>query len=168
MVDRGDVPPAGDAADVLLGEVVVAQSPARLVTAALGSCVGVAIWDRASAHGGLAHVMLPTPASGAHGVQPGRFADWAVPELVRLLEQRGSKRHHLCAKIAGGASMFRSDGSAASIGERNIKEVKRQLALMSVPLEAEDTGDGYARTVEFVLQTGDLLVRSYQFGVRRI
>jgi chemotaxis protein CheD len=51
---------------------------------------------------------------------------------------------------------------------RNVTEVKRQLELMSIPLVAEDTGEAYARTLELTLQTGEVIVRSYQYGVRRL
>lgn len=157
--------------DVRLGELGIAEHPQRLTTAALGSCVGVALYDLYERRGGLAHIMLPTPSSKAalNGTQRGRFADWAIPELVRQLAQRGSSQRRLQAKIAGGAAMFRTEGSATiSIGDRNITEVKRQLALMSIPLVAEDTGEGHARTVELILDTGEFIVRSCQFGTRRL
>lgn len=64
--------------------------------------------------------------------------------------------------------MFKAEASTQGIGGRNVAEVKRQLALMSVPLTAEDTGETHARTVELVLESGELLVRSYQFGVLRL
>lgn len=155
--------------EVTLGEIAVAEAPAVLMTAALGSCVGVAIYDQHVHRGGLAHVMLPSPTSARPGDgRPARFADWAVPELVRQLQERGSLKRRLVAKIAGGAAMFRGEGIGAGIGQRNVAEVKRQLALMSIPLLAEDTGEAHARTVEFSLSNGELLVRSYQFGVRHL
>ena len=175
MNDFPRVTPAPDDShplvDIRLGELRVAEYPQRLTTAALGSCVGVALYDPFDRRGGLAHIMLPTPSSKAalNGTQLGRFADWAIPELARQLVQRGSSRRRLQAKIAGGAAMFRTEGSATvSIGERNIAEVKKQLALMSIPLIAEDTGEGHARTVELVLDTGEFIVRSCQFGTRRL
>lgn len=164
----GSVPADGGSIEVTLGQLAVAEPPTVLITAALGSCVGVAILDSHTHRGGLAHIMLPSPTSKRHEVMPGRFADWAIPELVRRLQEQGSLKRRLVAKIAGGAAMFRTEGSAGGIGERNIEEVKRQLALMSIPLLSEDTGESHARTVEFVLETGEMLVRSYQFGVRRL
>lgn len=157
-----------DVVEVTLGELAVAEPPAVLVTAALGSCVGVAIFDIHTHRGGLAHVMLPTAHGKRAEAMPGRFADHAIPGLVDALHKRGSLRRRLVAKIAGGAAMFRGEGLGAGIGERNVAEVKRQLALMSIPLLAEDTGEAHARTVELDLGTGEFVVRSYQFGVRRL
>lgn len=154
--------------EVAVGELAVAEYPKRLFTPALGSCVGLALWDPGLRRGGLAHVMLPQPSSQAEPVHRARFASHAVPELVRMMVQSGSNRRRLVAKIAGGAAMFKGEIAIASIGRRNIAEVKRQLDLMSVPLVAEDTGEGHARTVELLLDSGVMLVRSYQFGVRRL
>lgn len=160
-----------DLIEVGIGQIAVAEAPMRLLTPALGSCVGVAVYDPVLRRGGLAHVMLPTISSGTSGDDIellGRFADWAVPNLVQQLVDGGSLRRRLEAKLAGGAAMFRGEASIAGVGERNLAEVRRQLELTSVRVVAEDTGDAYARTVELVLQTGEFYVRSYQFGVRKL
>lgn len=158
-----------DLIEVGIGELMVGEAPSRLMTPALGSCVGVALYDPYVRRGALGHVMLPAPTANGDGpAARGRFADYAVNELVRMLQERGTLRRRIQAKIAGGAAMFRGDHAVPSIGDRNVAEVKRQLALMSIPLVAEDTGESHARTVELVLETGELLVRSYQFGLRRL
>lgn len=154
--------------EVHVGEFAIAQHPGFLMTPALGSCVGVALWDSALKQGGLAHIMLPnaleTRASGTEH----RFASFAIPEMVRLLNDAGSPKRRLTAKLAGGATMFRADSSIAQIGPRNVAEVKRQLDLLKIPLLAEDTGERHARTVEFLLDSGVLVVRSYVYGVKRL
>lgn len=154
--------------EVAVGELAVATHPERLMTPALGSCVGVAIWDPVRRLGGLAHVMLPAPSRTTPDPESSRFATWAVPELVRLLVKAGSKRRSLCAKIAGGAAMFRSDSETVPVGVRNVAEVRRQLELEGIPLSAEDTGGSHARTVVLHLDSGVLLVRSYSFGTRQL
>lgn len=160
--------PGPDLIEIGVGELEVAEHPMRLIAPALGSCIGVALWDPSAKRGGMAHVMLPSPAQGMEPRNLGRFATYAVPELVRMLGEAGSPKRRLVAKIAGGAAMFRGEAATASIGRRNIAEVKAQLSLMSIPLVAEDTGEGHARTVELLLDSGVLLVRSYQFGMRRL
>lgn len=154
--------------EIGIGELVVANAPHRILTPALGSCVGVAIYDLFARRGGLAHIMLPCPTKAAHNQLPGRFAELAVPELVNMLRAEGSLRGRLQAKIAGGAAMFHGDSVGDGVGARNVAEVKRQLTLMKIPLLAEDTGEAHARTVELALETGEFVVRSYQFGVTRL
>jgi len=154
--------------EVGVGELAIARVPRYLMTPALGSCVGVCLWDPGLKQGGLAHVMLPTTLDSMAPGTERRFASHAVSELVRLLHEAGSPRRRLVAKIAGGAMMFRTEGTMAHIGERNCAEVRRQLALLNIPLIAEDTGERHARTVEFMLDTGEMLVRSYLYGVTRL
>lgn len=153
-----------DLIEVGIGELAVARAPKRLMTPALGSCVGVAVFCLETKSGGLAHVMLPKPAGERVG-DPARFADFAVPELVRLLVARGCRRADLRAKIAGGAAMFKGEEFIAGIGQRNLSEVRRQLDLLGIPVSGEDVGEAHARTVEIDLTTGVMQVRSYQFGL---
>lgn len=154
--------------EVGVGELAVAQHPLYLMTPALGSCVGVALYDSALKQGGLAHVMLPTPLETAVKGQEWRFASRAVPEMVRLLGELGSPRRRLQAKIAGGAAMFRGDTVLTGVGERNVAETKNQLRLLNIPLIAEDTGERHARTVELHLDTGLFVVRSYLYGIKNL
>jgi len=154
--------------EVGVGELAVAQHPKYLMTPALGSCVGLCLWDPALKQGGLAHIMLPITLESTMPGTERRFASHAVTELVSLLHQAGSPRRRLVAKMAGGAMMFRTEGTMAHIGERNAAEIKRQLALLNIPLLAEDTGERHARTVELMLDTGEMLVRSYLYGVTRL
>lgn len=151
-----------------VGEIAVAEHPSKLVTQALGSCVGVALWDPLRRTGGMAHVMLPSPGSTAADGHADRFATVAIPRLVSLLEAAGAQRRRLVAKVAGGAAMFGSDTALASIGDRNVTEVRAELRAAGIPIRAEDTGGRHARTIELHLDTGILLVRSYVYGIREL
>lgn len=151
-----------------VGELGIAEAPTILVTQALGSCVGVALWDSLARMGGLAHVMLPLREDSVMDGHPMRFASDAVPGLIARLNEAGVPRRRMVAKIAGGAAMFKGDSPIASIGQRNVDEVRRRLVLLGVPIVAEDTGGSHARTVELHLDTGILLVRSYLYGMREL
>ncbi len=154
--------------EIGVGKLAVAKLPHVLMTPALGSCVGVTLYDKARKQGGMAHVMLPDTAdTSMHGDRT-RFASVAVPELVERLDKLGSKPRKLVAKIAGGAAMFKGQGHLATVGERNLREVKRQLAGFGIKIVAEDTGGSHARTIELYLDTGILVVRSYLYGIREL
>lgn len=154
--------------EVGVGMLAVARYPKYLMTPALGSCVGVALYDASLRQGGLAHIMLPTPVDSGVVASEDRFASNAIPKLVSLLSEAGSPRRRLMAKLAGGAAMFRTDSVLAQVGERNITEVHRQLKLLNIPVIAEDTGESHARTVELHLDNGMYVVRSYLYGVRKL
>lgn len=154
--------------EVGVGALAVVQHPKFLMTAALGSCIGLAVWDPVLKQGGLAHIMLPIPLETSAPGMEFRFASCAVPELVSILVTKGSPRRRLQAKMAGGSAMFRGDTILATVGERNVTEVKRQLGLLNVPLVAEDTGERHARTVEIHLDSGLFVVRSYLYGIKNL
>lgn len=151
-----------------VGESAVGTPPSVLVTQALGSCVGVCLWDARSRVGGMAHVMLPAaPAAGFSG-RPHRFATIAVPEMVASMVAAGANRRGLVAKIAGGAAMFKGDSGIDSIGGRNVAAVRSELEAQGIRVIAADTGGSHARTIELHLDDGTLVVRSYTFGMKEI
>jgi chemotaxis protein CheD len=152
---------------VMTGEFDVAEHPQVLVTPALGSCVGVSMWDAFRRRGGIAHVMLPSPADSRVVGRPDRFASVALPKLAAAVAG-DSPVWRLVAKISGGSTMFAVDGAMRGIGDRNVEEVKRQLALLRIPLLAEDTGGTHARTMELYLDTGLVVVRSYRYGIKEL
>lgn len=151
-----------------VGEVVCAEHPATIETQALGSCVGVALWDPMTRSGGMVHVMLPTAEDSVLEGHPERFASTGVPMLVMRLAESGVPKRRLVAKIAGGAAMFGGDAGLAGIGHRNAEEVRSQLARLGIPIRGEDIGGSHARTIELHLDTGILHVRSYVYGIREI
>ena len=61
---------------------------------------------------------------------------------MRRLGVRSTAR--VCAKIAGGASMFGQlvNGTGINVGERNIAATREALALAKIPIVAEDAPAG--------------------------
>jgi chemotaxis protein CheD len=138
------------------------------MTPALGSCVGVTLWDSTKQRGGMAHVMLPTKGSTRMDGILTRFASVAIPMMVDRLARLGSPARRLEAKMAGGAAMFHGENSLAGIGQRNVTEARDQLQRLGITIVAEDIGANYARTIELHLDTGVLVVRSYLYGIREL
>lgn len=171
MSDAGDTSDRrtrGEPVVVGVGGLDVATYPDTLLTRALGSCVGLTMWDPVTRSGGMAHIMLPDAGPGRGDREPTRAATFAVPVLVRRLTGMGCDARRLEVKIAGGAAMFPSDPVHEGIGSRNLTEVMRQLALLDLTPKAEDVGGSHARTIELMLGDGALVVRSYVFGLRTI
>ncbi|ABS60247.1 chemoreceptor glutamine deamidase/glutamate methylesterase CheD [Fervidobacterium nodosum] len=143
-----------------IGEWAVEKNPSILVTLGLGSCVGVCVRDPIAKVGAMVHVMLPD-SGGKPTNTPGKFADTGVDIIVEELLKMGAQRNRLEAKIAGGASMFQS---AMDIGARNVEAVKKSLQRNGIKLIAEDTGGNKARSIEYDIETGKLLVRKVKTG----
>lgn len=147
----------------------VAEPPDTLQTCGLGSCVGVCLWDPVTKIGGMAHVMLPSSNQAKDGNET-KFADTAIPLLVKQMNRLGAQTSRMVAKIAGGAQMFSfySANDIMKIGERNAEAVKVALKLLNIRLLAEDTGGNYGRTIEFYTENGQLYVKTINLGEKYI
>lgn len=142
-----------------------------LKTTGLGSCVGLTLYDPVKKIAGMAHVMLPNSDIARDGtINLAKYADTAIPEMIRLLKEEGVPASRLIAKMAGGAQMFvfASGTDTMRIGPRNVESCKDILQQYRIPLEAEDTGENFGRTIEFYCATGILKVRSVQQGVKEL
>lgn len=85
---------------VRMGELATVRgSSGVLCTVGLGSCVGVALLDRVRRVAGLAHVVLP--AADGREDPGGKFADTAVPALLRRVTANGGHRPRLEAVVVG-------------------------------------------------------------------
>ncbi|MDR1603528.1 MAG: chemotaxis protein CheD [Gracilibacteraceae bacterium] len=143
-----------------ISDMAVARTPAVVATYALGSCVGICLFDQVAHVGGLSHILLPKRNNNDNYM---KFADSAIPLLVQKLEQIGAHRLRLRAKIAGGAQMFnvgRSDSALGNIGQRNIESVKGALQTEKIRIYAEDTGKDFGRSIFFDVNTGVLKIKT--------
>ncbi len=131
-----------------------------LVTYALGSCIGVSIYDPVAHVGGLLHFMLPAapPDAVESGKSPWMFADSGIPLMFREAYERGAQKSRLRVRAAGGAQIM-DDGGVFNIGHRNCIAMRRILWKAGVILAAEDTGGNLARTMRLDLATGRVFLR---------
>ncbi|MFM7128802.1 MAG: chemotaxis protein CheD [bacterium] len=143
--------------NVGIGQWKVVQAPVGL-RAILGSCVGVALYDRLGKVGGLAHILLPN-SRGAKDFA-GRYADTAIPAMIEeFCRLRGAGiRSSLVARIAGGASMFETTSTLA-IGESNHSAVIRILGEMKITVMASDIGGELGRNLTFDTRNGKIFVK---------
>lgn len=154
-----------------MAEYKTAKSPLILTTLGLGSCVGVALYDKTIKVAGLAHIMLPdSRLSSKKRYNPGKFADTAIDALVENMIKLGANARNIKSKIAGGAQMFKvkSENSIMRIGKRNIEAVKQKLDLLNIEIVAEDVAGNYGRTVELHCETGAFTIKSIGRGVKVI
>lgn len=144
-----------------IADMKMAQNSGMLITYALGSCIGICLYDQKIKLGALIHIMLPL------NMEPGRkntmkYADTGIRETLRMMESKGASRSRITAKIAGGAKMFEiKGGSLSNIGQRNIESVRNTLKREGVKLLQEDVGGTVARTLLFDVSTGLGCVRCY-------
>lgn len=149
-----------------ISELNIVKAPDVLVTYALGSCVGICLYDMATRIGGMSHIMLPSSQLSTRSDNVLKFADTAIVELVKGMENMGAKRTRIVAKIVGGAQMFAaiSATSIANIGQRNTIAVRETLAALRIPIIGEDVGSNYGRTLYFYADDGHVVIKSANKG----
>lgn len=143
-----------------IAEGKIICSPGILVAYALGSCVGVCLYDSRAKLAGMVHILLPSQDCAIHRENKYKFADTGIALLVDEMEKRGAKRSRITAKLAGGAELFPTIEKDMNIGSRNVSAAKEWLKKQRIPVMAEDTGNSYGRTVSFSAQTGEMTVKT--------
>lgn len=145
-----------------IGDMKLGRQEGTIITYALGSCIGIALYDPMIKLGALVHIMLPERVNSDANIF--KYADTGVKETLRKLYAYGAVKHRLTAKIAGGAKMFDMKGKSSAmgnIGERNAQMVKRVLMQEGIRIVKEDTGANYARTMSIDLSSGMVLVKTF-------
>lgn len=128
-----------------------------LATFALGSCIGLSVYDPKAAVGGMLHYMLPDsaidPARGREN--PYMFADTGIPKLVEQVCGQGANRRRLLAHAAGGASMM-DPQAVFDIGKLNYLALRKILWKAGILLAGEAVGGSNSRTIRLEIGSGRL------------
>ncbi|GBC60043.1 chemotaxis protein CheD [Desulfonema ishimotonii] len=146
---------------VLVGDMKVGDREDILVTHALGSCLGLMIYDPVAQVGGMLHAMLPLSKINPEkaGTNPYMFVDTGVPRLFKTVYELGGKKERMIVKAAGCGRPL-SNNEMFKIGERNYIVLKKILWKNNVLLDAEDIGGTASRTVHFTLSDGQVTISS--------
>jgi len=118
-------PPQADVRHVWAGAMAVGTGD-MVLTALLGSCVGIGIIWRRKKRCALAHCLLAEAPTGDSGIDV-RYVSNAVPALLRGLGARPEDYAELEVVAAGGASLFDRVQSPLRVGERNIVAFERAM-----------------------------------------
>ncbi|MBW2032227.1 MAG: chemotaxis protein CheD [Deltaproteobacteria bacterium] len=146
---------------VTVGDMKAGQNGGMLVTHALGSCLGLMVYDPVEKVGGLLHAMLPLSKINPQKAEtnPFMFVDTGVPELFKKLYDMGGQKKRLVVKAAGCGSPL-GKNEMFKIGDRNYTILKKILWKNGILLKAEDVGGAISRTVNLDLATGRVIVSS--------
>jgi chemotaxis protein CheD len=145
---------------VRMGELAVSKVPGDvLISIGLGSCIGLALVDRARSLAGLAHVMLPESTASPDPAGRHKFADLAVPALVDQVVGLGTSATRLEAVLVGGARMFAFGGSSLDIGARNEEATLAELKKRGIKVIAKATSGTKGRTIRVHVDGGRILCK---------
>ena len=144
-----------------IADMKMAQKGERLITYALGSCIGICLYDPQIKLAAMVHIMLPINMEAGRK-NTFKYADTGIRETLNQMVAKGAMKERITAKIAGGAKMFEvNGGTLGSIGQRNSESVHQVLRRENIRLLWEDVGGKVARTMEFDSATGNGIIRSY-------
>ena len=135
----------------------------RLITYALGSCLGIVVYDSVASVADLLHVMLPTGTIDEAKMKdkPAMFVDSGVPLLFKECYKLGAKKERMQVKVAGGAyAGAREADDRFLIGKRNMMALRELLSKNGVALHSHDTGGVQtSRTMWVDVTTGDVTLK---------
>ena len=143
-----------------IADMKMAQWDGTLITYALGSCIGICLYDPQIKLAALIHIMLPLNMGRKNEM---KYADTGIRETLKQMTAHGANKARITAKIAGGAKMFEVAGNGAlgNIGQRNIESVRMTLRREGIRLLAENVGGSVARTLSFDAATGQGFIKAY-------
>lgn len=130
-----------------------------LITYALGSCLGITVYDPVAQIGGLFHVMLPLSAINKEKAKknPFMFVDTGLPLFLDEIYKLGGDKNRLEIKVAGGASRNGySENDHFQIGKRNFIMLRKVLWENNLMLQACEIGGVEARAMILKMNTGDV------------
>ncbi len=124
------------------------------ITTLLGSCVAVCLYDTRQKFGGMNHFMLPL--WNGQGLASPKFGNIAIQQLVQKMEQLGSDRNDLIAKVFGGAAVLDVSSEMFNVGSRNADVAMSELKALGIKLVASSVKGNRARKIIFNTFTGEV------------
>jgi putative nucleotidyltransferase with HDIG domain len=124
------------------GCFVISGRRDETLSAYLGTCVGVALWDRKADVGGLIHLILPEPTDVRSCGNRGNYAITGLPMFIDQLVMSGAALERIEATVAGGALVgpVSEIDMELDIGGRTIEVVKDILELKNIPIRQIESG----------------------------
>jgi len=132
-----------------------------IITYALGSCLGIAIYDPVVNVGGLLHVMLPLSKADTQKakIKPAMYVDSGLSLLLTKIYNLGGQKKNLEISVAGGASMKREEREDYfKIGKRNFTVFRKLLWKNGFMIANQDVGGNKARTMALHLSDGTVTI----------
>lgn len=146
-----------------VADMRISSSPEdEIITFALGSCLGITLYDPVARVGGMVHVMLPSSSIDPvkAGNNPCMFVDTGVKKLFLESYKAGAQRNRLVVLAAGGAcANGLEQDDYFQIGKRNVTVLRSLLWKNGIILKNCDFGGNLARTMSMNVSTGQVLIR---------
>ncbi|HKL19363.1 MAG TPA: chemotaxis protein CheD [Halalkalibaculum sp.] len=128
-----------------------------IVTYALGSCLGITLYDPTIRVGGLLHVMLPLSKADPVKAKrkPAMYVDSGLALILNEIYDLGAQKKNLVISVAGGASMKQNiSDDYFKIGKRNFTILRKLLWKNGFMIANQEVGGTRSRTMALRLVDG--------------
>ncbi len=131
------------------------QAGDTIVAPALGSGIGLGVYDLSARVGGILHYILTDSSIDETKAQhqPLMFADTGIPTLFEQVYRLGAEKDRIRVFVAGGARFMGQEGGF-NIGQRNYTALTRILARENIPIWKQAVGGNFNRTARMDITTG--------------
>jgi chemotaxis protein CheD len=137
------------------GYIYVPGRP-TLISAVLGSCVVVSLWDKKLEYGGMNHFLYPRTNDSNQATA--QYGNIATRTLLRLFLESGSRLENLEAQILGGANQGVKGQTTVDIAQQNIHVARQIMEKKGIPIVSQDVGGTKGRKVIYNSQTNELII----------
>ena len=147
-----------------IGEYVISSNEEDLIkTYALGSCVGLVVYNPIAKILGMVHIALPDSIINRDNKNiflPGYFANTAVPLLFnKVLGGYNSNSNACRVSLYGGAYSINSN-DVFKIGISNVEKIQKILIDNNISFDNINTGGYISRTIKADVRTGSVLIKT--------
>ena len=150
-----------------MGDMKISGDPqSEVITYALGSCIGLAVYDPNANIGGIIHYMLPESKLNPEKSKrnPFMFADTGVPLFFKKLYTMGASNKSIVIKVAGGANLL-DPADRFNIGKRNYMALRKLLWKNRLMINKESVGGVTHRTLKIDMSAGQILLKMPGHGI---
>lgn len=166
---RSSRAPSHGAAQVSVGvaDMRLSNEPGcTLATFGLGSCIGIAFYDRIARVGAMLHAQLPFASDNRElaASNPFAFVDAGTAATLAALSRYGARTSRLLVWAAGGATL----NPHATVGERNQLALGETMRSFGLYADTAHLGGTVPRGIALSLPEGIVLVRYPSSGLHAI
>ncbi len=123
-----------------------------MIHTVLGSCIAVCLWDSIHKFGGMCHYIYCKPFGNECN---GKYGEVAIPYLIKLMTDYGSKATQMKAHIVGGGE---NPHFKSSVGSDNADLAEIILAGYNIEAVTREVKGNFGRKVIFNSGTGEILI----------
>ncbi len=147
------------------GTYQVSRSKPLLLSASLGTCVGLALFDQKNRVGGLLHLLLEKPPLHGGSLQAEKYATTGLPLFFEAMLAAGASPKNLKAWIAGGALVgpLAKYDLEFDIGGRTTDQVVDFLTKKSIDVVQSETGGFFTCVLQLNMQTWECTIEPSGF-----